>query len=263
MKRPRALFLKDNSTNDFDDNDANKIRKSNTNTNNNTKSIRDKSGSVLLTETTTLLKKDIDTNAELKNLKLELALKEAELERGRNEIKRAMNKYDARMILYEERVKKELETRRAWKAREDSLILEKEQLTRENEQLKSAVTSKDDFGNDCHSLLNELRPSADALLKLVKFLKKSDTTANTETANTQKYIVSESDLMKAPFCVVCQAHTADMIIVECGHVCLCFNHAQQMLHNNQLKQCPVCLQKCSSICQLQGLSKIDTQELQE
>ena len=262
MKRPRALFLKDNSTNDFDDNDANKLRKSNANTN--TKSIiREKSGSALLSETTNLLKKDIDTNAEIKNLKLELALKEAELERGRNEIKRAMNKYDARMILYEERVKKELETRRAWKAREDSLILEKEQLTRENEQLKSAATTKDDFGNDCHSLLNELRPSADALLKLVKFLKKSDTTTSTETVNTQKYVVSEADLIKAPFCVVCQAHTADILIVGCGHVCLCFNHAQHLLHNNQLKQCPVCLQKCTSICQLQGLSKIDTQELEE
>lgn len=256
MKRPRALALFTNDNNHIDNEDNNiKQRRNNTIT-------KKPIGSNLCDETALVIKKDLDAHAEIKKLKLELALKDAELEMRHNEIKRAMSKYDARMILYEERVKKELETRRAWKAREDSLTLENEKLARDNELLKSSAANDEDRDNHMNSLLDDLRPSADALTKLVKLLKK-DTNPNV-TTNAPRYVVSEQDLMKVPFCVVCQAHTADVLIVGCGHVCLCFNHAQQMSHNSQLKHCPVCLQKCTSICQIQGLSKIDIiQELNQ
>jgi hypothetical protein len=128
------------------------------------------------------------------------------------------------------------------------------------------LLAKDDHDKNVNSLLDELRPSADSLSKLVILLKSynnSNNNTNTMGNSYTRYIVNENELMKAPFCVVCQAHTADVSIVGCGHVCLCFTHAQQMLHNSQLKQCPVCLQKCTSICHLQGLSKIDIQEVYE
>jgi hypothetical protein len=257
LKRPRALALFTNENTNIDNEENNtKIRRNNTNG----KKVRESIGNNGFTEFAHVTKKELDATAEIKNLKMELALKEAELERGRNEIKRAMNKYDSRMILYEERVKKELDCRRAWKAREDNLIFEKDRLSREIEQLKSSAADDEARDKLTNSLLDELRPSASALTKLLKLLK-NDT--NPTSTNASRYVVSESDLMKVPFCVVCQAHTADVLIVGCGHVCLCFNHAQQMLHNSQLKQCPVCLQKCTSICQLQGVSKVDVQEFSQ
>lgn len=63
--------------------------------------------------------------------------------------------------------------------------------------------------------------------------------------------------IKAPFCIVCQANTADTAITPCGHVCLCFHHACHMESIKALSNCPVCKESCSGkFIQLKGLEAI-------
>lgn len=52
------------------------------------------------------------------------------------------------------------------------------------------------------------------------------------------------------FCVVCQAKTADTVLLNCGHVCLCSEHAQTMFDNDNQFRCPVCKQRCDRVCKL-------------
>jgi hypothetical protein len=61
------------------------------------------------------------------------------------------------------------------------------------------------------------------------------------------------NLILAPFCVACQSHTANVAILNCGHVCLCKDHAEDMLVREQLGRCPLCQQKCTGICNLKGI----------
>jgi uncharacterized coiled-coil protein SlyX len=58
---------------------------------------------------------------------------------------------------------------------------------------------------------------------------------------------STSALPVAAFCVVCQANTADTLILPCGHMCLCYSHAMSMQIDRILKVCPVCKQSCQKI----------------
>lgn len=52
----------------------------------------------------------------------------------------------------------------------------------------------------------------------------------------------------AAFCVVCQDHTADTLLLPCSHMCLCHKHAVLMQANHQLDTCPLCKEPCSQVC---------------
>ena len=63
------------------------------------------------------------------------------------------------------------------------------------------------------------------------------------------------NLILAPFCVACQAHTANVAFINCGHVCLCVEHYDQMpTVEEDLRRCPLC-SKNSRVCKLTGLSR--------
>ena len=59
--------------------------------------------------------------------------------------------------------------------------------------------------------------------------------------------------IKAPFCVICQANTADVMIVDCGHICICYEHSLTMQNTGQLKVCPVCKGGVKAVCKVRGL----------
>lgn len=62
------------------------------------------------------------------------------------------------------------------------------------------------------------------------------------------------ELVDAPFCVCCQANTATVAMLYCGHICLCVEHAEIMEGGQrQIKQCPLCKAECNGIVRLQGL----------
>lgn len=62
------------------------------------------------------------------------------------------------------------------------------------------------------------------------------------------------NLIMAPFCVACQAYTANVAFINCGHVCLCAEHCDQMPVNEDMRKCPLC-SKNSRVCKLTGLSR--------
>ena len=43
-----------------------------------------------------------------------------------------------------------------------------------------------------------------------------------------------------PTCVVCLSLNADIILIPCGHVCLCHEDADKLAANRQLVNCPLC-----------------------
>jgi len=49
-----------------------------------------------------------------------------------------------------------------------------------------------------------------------------------------------------PQCVICLAMNADIIIIPCGHVCLCKEDADKLVTNMQLVECPLCKQQVTS-----------------
>lgn len=53
-----------------------------------------------------------------------------------------------------------------------------------------------------------------------------------------------------PVCVVCEENTAMMVIVPCGHCCLCEEHAQSFGPNTTQKVCPSCHTTIDSIVKL-------------
>ena len=63
------------------------------------------------------------------------------------------------------------------------------------------------------------------------------------------------NLIIAPFCIACQAHTANVAILSCGHICLCKEHAETMRSRNQLDHCPLCRLPSNGVCQLQGMNR--------
>ena len=66
-------------------------------------------------------------------------------------------------------------------------------------------------------------------------------------------VSSSTPTIKAPFCVICQANTADVMIVECGHICICHEHSLTMQNTGQLKTCPVCKGDVKAVCKVRGL----------
>jgi hypothetical protein len=60
-------------------------------------------------------------------------------------------------------------------------------------------------------------------------------------------------LIEAPFCVACQTQSADVCLVPCGHICLCFDHVCTMQTLAQLTLCPVCKAGVESVCRVNGL----------
>ena len=65
--------------------------------------------------------------------------------------------------------------------------------------------------------------------------------------------LSGTPIIKAPFCVICQANTADVMIVDCGHICICHEHSLTMQNTGQLKSCPVCKKDVQAVCKVRGL----------
>ena len=49
-----------------------------------------------------------------------------------------------------------------------------------------------------------------------------------------------------PICVVCQEINADVILIPCGHVCLCKRDSELMKQENKLANCPCCRQAVDS-----------------
>lgn len=65
----------------------------------------------------------------------------------------------------------------------------------------------------------------------------------------------KSTEIETPFCVVCQDHTADMIVLNCRHICLCYEHVVELGAQDQLKVCPLCQQPVTSIARVRGLTQ--------
>lgn len=49
-----------------------------------------------------------------------------------------------------------------------------------------------------------------------------------------------------PKCAICLAMNANIILIPCGHVCLCKDDADRLRRNQQLLNCPLCRQDISS-----------------
>ena len=62
-----------------------------------------------------------------------------------------------------------------------------------------------------------------------------------------------SNYIKAPFCVICQSHTADTMLLSCGHICMCHDHALQMDLTGNLRVCPLCKAVVTGTCRAKGL----------
>ena len=55
------------------------------------------------------------------------------------------------------------------------------------------------------------------------------------------------------FCVVCQDHTADTLVLPCGHLCVCNYHGVTMQAQGRLTKCPLCSRPSTGICRAVGL----------
>jgi hypothetical protein len=53
-----------------------------------------------------------------------------------------------------------------------------------------------------------------------------------------------------PQCAICLAMNANIILIPCGHVCLCQEDADKLLTNKQLVECPICRQAIISTNQV-------------
>jgi hypothetical protein len=64
--------------------------------------------------------------------------------------------------------------------------------------------------------------------------------------------------IKPPFCVACQSYTADVCLVPCGHICLCYDHVCTMQSMGQLTFCPLCKSAVEAVCRVNGLVAANT-----
>ena len=81
----------------------------------------------------------------------------------------------------------------------------------------------------------------------------SNDSASSSSSLSFNGALSSTPTMKAPFCVICQANTADVMIVDCGHICICYEHCLTMQNTGQLKSCPVCKNEVKAVCKVRGL----------
>jgi Zinc finger, C3HC4 type (RING finger) len=104
-------------------------------------------------------------------------------------------------------------------------------------------------------------PSQSAPLKKfsssgAKFTPLSSSSSSSGQAATQSFPVPTSTSLssssssnsgpKAPLCVVCQEYKANVILLPCGHICLCEEHETAMKSSNKLSTCPCCQQPVSA-----------------
>ena len=49
-----------------------------------------------------------------------------------------------------------------------------------------------------------------------------------------------------PQCAICLEMNASVILIPCGHVCLCKDDAERLRRNQQLLSCPICRRAVTS-----------------
>ena len=159
----------------------------------------------------------------LRETSAKLSLVEELLENKKNECRSLLQRFD-------DRLRCERSARRKWN--DDKLNLEKEvsDLRKRNMVLE-------------HDLEEMKQRQTIALAKM-----------NSMFASTGEPMVSSlASSQNSPghqltnFCVVCQDNTANNMVLNCGHICLCQDHADIMRHRNSLSVCPVCKKECSGI----------------
>lgn len=71
--------------------------------------------------------------------------------------------------------------------------------------------------------------------------------SNTGIARSLPAVASTPNpVIAQPQCAICLAMNANIILIPCGHVCLCQEDADKLVTNKQLVECPICRQAIKS-----------------
>jgi hypothetical protein len=70
--------------------------------------------------------------------------------------------------------------------------------------------------------------------------------ATTTNAATSVAAAAATAAIHHPQCTVCLSRNANIILIPCGHVCLCQDDADKLKANQQLLTCPICREAVSS-----------------
>jgi len=54
-------------------------------------------------------------------------------------------------------------------------------------------------------------------------------------------------------CCICLTAKCDTVLVPCGHLCVCMNHANELLAVAGQKKCPLCRAEIASVVRVQGI----------
>eukprot|EP01041_Mallomonas_annulata_P007524 gene7524-15407_t len=184
---------------------------------------------------------------------------ETELRIARSDLEVTIRKADRRF-------EQEKISRRGWKIEKDILTYELDEAKRELQLERMRREDETRVKHRIEQQLLQVRsllglPASDSSSsELISSTDPTVTTTFTTTSTSSLASPSASAQspshglkISAPFCVICQANTADTMVLNCGHICLCSDHARHMTVNRQLDHCPLCKEACIGICRVQGL----------
>ncbi len=193
---------------------------------------------------------------------LDLVRRISELENEVREAKKAAkasrSECDLVVRKFDRRFANEIKVRKEWNAERRVIEQERADLQREKATLALKLEESEHFIN---SFLTASMP----LMQMLAGVSggKTDSIPRFNASITSGLLAhmpdsgatsspASSQLVTKPFCIACQSHTADTLILNCGHVCLCYEHAKQMQNNGQLHVCPVCKCTASGICKVRS-----------
>lgn len=210
-------------------------------------------------------KNDNNTNTPLNNQ--QIAFYTSQIKSLNKQLSNSKEECDIAMKKFDRRFQNEIIARRQWNTEKFELIHSVEELKSSKLTAEAKVTSlerqlnkmmqmmKPMFSlyqsmqgihgenvlNDCSGI--PLSPTATANVGGVT----NDAVILAGTPNDGKNIY-----MQKPFCIICQLYHANIMLVPCGHICLCQEQAFHMQNNSQLGACPICKSNVRTSCKVNG-----------
>jgi hypothetical protein len=181
----------------------------------------------------------------LRGLQTKLLNAEADLQNAR--LRNQEKEKECRILVrkFDRRFEIEKKSRREWIHEKSRLMGKVDELQKSNMILEAQLTEMTHAQTLAMAEINQIFGRTAAV---------GESSSSSNIFNMRGTVSSSPSTSGStqPFCVVCQAHTADTMILNCGHICLCHDHAVLMQENNQLDACPVCKMACVQICRVRG-----------
>lgn len=126
----------------------------------------------------------------------------------------------------------------------------------QKENLDMKISEEKLKNNDLHAQILKLEHDNNILRIRMRSMDTASSSGLEEQVASSERCFEAIQAVRKPFCVVCQDYTANVLIVECGHICLCEDHVKSMTHQGSLTKCPLCNKSCKTFATWIGMETL-------